>query len=212
MSLTQPSEYYGTLYVVSSPSGGGKTTLVSQLLECTTDISRAITHTTRAPRPDEKDGVHYHFVSKEEFQTLVKDNGFLEYAEIFGNYYGTSVQEVRSKLKRGIDVVLVIDWQGAEQIRQKWKEAVTIFIMPPSIDILRARLLSRNQDSLETVELRMQDAVHQVSHYKKFDYLVMNDDFDVALANLRSIIMARRLLLAPQEKRYANLIKDLLSD
>lgn len=204
------SESYGTLYVISSPSGGGKTTLVSQLLECTPDIARAITHTTRAPRPDEKDGIHYYFASVDEFNALVEADGFLEYAQVFRNSYGTSKKEVISKLKRGIDVVLVIDWQGAQQVRIAAPSTVTIFILPPSINALRARLLTRNQDSFAVVETRMEDAINQISHYTEFDYLVINDDFDMALAQLRAIIISRRLRNSVQVRRHDSLIKSLL--
>ncbi|GBU10257.1 guanylate kinase [Gammaproteobacteria bacterium] len=213
--MTSPmtmNESYGNLYVVSSPSGGGKTTLVSQLLECTPDLMRAITHTTRPPRPDEKNGVHYHFVNPDEFALLIDNDGFLESAQVFKNQYGTSKKEVVSKLKRGMDVVLVIDWQGAQQVRIKEPNAITIFILPPSIDALRARLLTRNQDSFSVVETRMEDAVTQISHYVDFDYLLINDDFDMALAQLRAIIMAQRLRNNRQTLKHKELINALIDD
>ncbi len=207
--MTSQSSATGTLYVISAPSGGGKTSLVSQLMECTADITRVITHTTRTPRRNEENGVHYHFVSQEEFEALQQQDAFVEYAEVFGNLYGTSKQEIHSKLIQGQDVMLVIDWQGAEQVRHKMPEAVNIFILPPSIDALRARLLKRNQDSITTIDERMQDALNQIRHYQHFDYIIINDDFDIALANLRAIIMAERLKTPAQEQRYARLIQDL---
>ncbi len=211
MPSTNTSIASGHLYVISSPSGGGKTTLVSQLLECTPDVARAVTHTTRKPRPDEKNGVHYHFVSVETFHEMVAQDGFLEYASVFGNFYGTSRKEVDSRRKHGTDVLLVIDWQGAQLVRQATAEAISIFILPPSIGALHARLLSRNQDHPSVVEARMQDAVNQISHYPEFDYLVINDDFDMALASMRAIIMANRLRIKPQMHRHAELLDELLS-
>lgn len=208
--MCEREKFLGNLYVISSPSGGGKTTLVSQLLECTPDVSRVVTHTTRSPRPNEKNGVHYHFVSETDFVALKNDNGFVETAQVFDSYYGTSWKEVKSKLKHGMDVVLVIDWQGAEQVRISHPEAITIFILPPSLETLRARLFARNEDTLAVVESRMKDAANQISHYKSFDYLVVNDDFDLALANLRSIVMAERLKANHQKVRHQLLIDSLL--
>ncbi|KZS23278.1 guanylate kinase [Wohlfahrtiimonas chitiniclastica] len=208
--MCEREKFLGNLYVISSPSGGGKTTLVSQLLECTPDICRVVTHTTRAARPNEKDGMHYHFVTDEAFEALKAEGGFVETARVFNAQYGTSWKEVKSKLRHGMDVVLVIDWQGAEQVRISHPEAISIFILPPSLETLRARLFARNEDSIAVVENRMKDASNQISHYKDFDYLVVNDDFDLALANLRSIIMAERLKTAPQKERHKLLISSLL--
>lgn len=209
--MPQEDTFLGTLYVISSPSGGGKTTLVSQLLECTPDIARVVTHTTRPPRPNEKNGIHYHFVSESEFIEMKENSEFVETASVFNALYGTSWKEVKDKLKNGMDVVLVIDWQGAEQVRISHPDAITIFILPPSLDTLRARLLARNEDSESVIEGRMEDASHQIKHYTDFDYLVINDDFDLALANLRSIVMAQRLLKKHQEIKHQALINALLN-
>lgn len=208
--MCEREKFLGNLYVISSPSGGGKTTLVSQLLECTPDISRVVTHTTRPPRPNEKHGVHYHFVTSDDFLALKEEGGFVETAQVFNFHYGTSWKEVKAKLRHGMDVILVIDWQGAEQVRISHPEAITIFILPPSLETLRARLFARNEDSVAVVENRMKDASNQIMHYKDFDYLVVNDDFDIALANLRSIIMAERLKADHQKVRHQLLISSLL--
>lgn len=201
---------FGTLYVISSPSGGGKTTLVNKLLKHNTSVTRAVTHTTRAPRDGEIDGEHYHFVSVEEFKALLAEDGFLEHAEVFGNWYGTSKQEIEKQTAEGKDVVLVIDWQGAEQVKNLMPEAVLIFILPPSIEALRARLDHRNLDSQEIVEKRMEDAKNQIKHYKKFDYLIVNEDFDLALLELRGIFQSNRLRLKYQEVALAELLEKLL--
>ena len=199
----------GTVYIVSAPSGGGKTTLMETLLSSTPRLKRVVTHTTRPAREGEVDGVDYHFVTIEQFKALVAEDGFLEYAEVFGNYYGTSKKEVDEKRQDGSDIVLVIDWQGAEQVKSKMPDAVGIFIIPPSIDALRTRLIHRNLDSEEIVNQRMADAVNQIQHYPKFDYLVVNDDFDIALMHLRTIFMSNRLRTEYQIWDQAELLKRL---
>lgn len=202
----------GTLFVISSPSGGGKTTLVNQLIDQTDYVERVVTHTTRAPRVGEIDGEHYHFVSVEEFKALIEQDGFYEYAEVFGNYYGTSKKAVEAKTREGKDVVLVIDWQGAKSIKAIMPEAVLIFIMPPSLETLRARLIHRNLDSEAIVEKRMKDAVNQIKHYRSFDYLIVNDDFDLALSELKGIFHTNRLRLKYQVVKEAALLKSLFAD
>ncbi|MDG9728907.1 guanylate kinase [Ignatzschineria sp. RMDPL8A] len=202
----------GTLFVISSPSGGGKTTLVNQLIDQTDYVERVVTHTTRAPRAGEIDGEHYHFVSVEEFKALIEQDGFYEYAEVFGNYYGTSKKAVEAKTREGKDVVLVIDWQGAKSIKAIMPEAVLIFIMPPSLEILRARLIHRNLDSEAIVEKRMKDAVNQIKHYRSFDYVIVNDDFDLALSELKGIFHTNRLRLKYQVVKEAALLKSLFAD
>ncbi len=201
---------FGTLYVISAPSGGGKTTLVNKLLEQSPYVTRAVTHTTRAPREGEINGEHYHFVSVEEFKALLAEDGFLEHAEVFGNWYGTSKAEIAKQTAAGKDVVLVIDWQGAEQVKALMPEAVLIFILPPSIEALRARLNHRNLDAEEVVDKRMEDAMNQIKHYKKFDYLIVNDDFDLAFLELRSIFHSNRLRYKYQSVALKELLDKLL--
>lgn len=202
----------GTLFIVSAPSGGGKTTLVETLMRSTPKLKRVVTHTTREARAGEVDGEDYHFVSLEEFKALNEAGGFLEHAEVFGNYYGTSKAEVLEKSADGSDVVLVIDWQGAAQVKALMPEAVSVFIVPPSIDALRTRLTHRNLDSSEIVDKRMKDAINQIKHYDKFDYLIVNDDFDIALVQLRGIFLSNRLRMEYQQVEQAELLASLLND
>ena len=176
------------LYVVSAPSGGGKTSLVNALLEADEQVRLSVSHTTRAPRPGEKDGVHYHFVSEDEFLAVVENDAFLEHAEVFGHRYGTGKEAVERQLSAGFDVLLDIDWQGARQIRASYPACRTVFIVPPSIRELRRRLTGRGQDSEETIEKRMREARSEISHWDEFDFVIVNDRFDETLADLRSII------------------------
>jgi len=200
----------GFLYVIAAPSGAGKTSLVKQLLETTEGIAVSVSHTTRAPRPGEINGEHYHFVTEKEFEKLCDASQFLEHARVFDNFYGTSRQAVDSLLKKGLDVILEIDWQGAQQTRQVYPESCSIFILPPSRRALEERLRSRAQDDDNVIDRRMQDAISEMSHYGEFDYLVVNDDFDEALELLRSIILARRQRLDVQSRRREQLLQDLL--
>lgn len=202
----------GTIFVVSAPSGGGKTTLVNRLMQHTDYIARVVTHTTRKPRQGEFHGEHYYFVSENDFKTLVENKGFFEFAEVFGNYYGTSKQAVFDTIKKGKDVVLVIDWQGATAIKRILPQAILIFIMPPSLQVLKNRLDHRNLDSKEIVERRMQDAISQMRHYDQFDYMIINDDFDIALSELKSIFQANRLQMRYQIKKEAALLTTLFKD
>ena len=190
------------LFIVSAPSGAGKTSLLRELVPADPRLVMSVSHATRAMRIGEKDGVHYHFVSTAEFEALVEQGAFLEYAEVFDNYYGTSEDAVRTQLAHGLDVLLEIDWQGARQVRQRFSDAVSIFIAPPSIEALRERLSRRGQDSAEVVERRMVDARKELSHYVEYDYLVMNDDFVTALAELRAIVAAERLRQPRQKARF----------
>ena len=201
----------GTLYIFSAPSGAGKTSLVKALLEQTSGIGVSVSHTTRAPRPGEENGRHYHFTDALSFEKLVEDSAFLEHAKVFDNYYGTAKASVDGPLRQGQDVILEIDWQGAEQIRRCYPEAVSVFILPPSKAALRERLQGRGQDPEAVIERRMRDAVNEMSHYVEFDYLIINDDFEVALQELRSIVIARRLRLDRQASRKQALLQDLLS-
>jgi len=188
----------GILFIVSAPSGAGKTSLLKVLLEEAEGLGVSVSHTTRAPRPGEQNGVHYHFVDIPTFEAMVAEGGFLEHARVFDNYYGTSAAGVRSELERGCDLVLEIDWQGARQVREHFPEAVSIFILPPSVEELRRRLSARGQDSDEVVERRMQSAMDELSHFDEYDYLVINDRFEDALEDLRTLVRAERLRLRRQ--------------
>lgn len=201
----------GTLYVFSAPSGAGKTSLVKALLEKTGDIGVSVSHTTRDPRPGEENGKDYNFVTQDEFRTLIERNAFLEHAQVFDNFYGTSQEWVENELRNGRDVILEIDWQGAEQIRKQIPETVSVFILPPSRDELHRRLTGRGQDSEETIERRMQDAVSEMSHYGEFDYIIINDDFETALEQLRSVVLARRQRQSVQSAINADLLNSLLN-
>ncbi len=200
----------GQLYIISAPSGAGKTSLVSALVSASPEISVAISHTTRAKRPGEHDGVNYHFVDQAEFDRMVAADEFLEHAHVFDHSYGTSKAVVETLLKTGADVILEIDWQGAQQIRQQKPDCCSIFILPPSHNELEQRLKRRGEDDNSIVERRMRDAVAEMSHYKDFDFIVVNDDFHTALADLQSIIRANRLRLAVQQLEIAPLLNDLL--
>lgn len=200
------------LFIVSAPSGAGKTSLLRELLQHDPLLSLSVSHTTRAMRPGEEDGVHYHFVDIPEFERLAAEGMFIEHAQVFDNYYGTSEQAVRDQLAAGRDVVVEIDWQGAQQVRARFPEAVSIFIAPPSIEALRERLSGRGQDSEEIIERRMRDARAELSHYPEYDYLVINDVFDVALQQLGSIVTAERLRIAPQTLRYQASLEAMLAD
>ena len=201
----------GTLYVISAPSGAGKTSLVKALLKTDPQVTVSVSHTTRAMRPGEQDGVDYHFVDVDTFRTMVADHSFLEHAQVFDNYYGTSRSAALDRLRMGKDVILEIDWQGAQQVRELMPGTVSIFIAPPSREALRERLTNRGQDSEAIVERRMRDAVREASHYGEFDYLVVNDDFDTALGELHSIFVARRLRREVQDIRQRELLGALLA-
>lgn len=201
----------GTLYIISAPSGAGKTSLVKALLAQDEQIRVSVSHTTRAMRPGEEDGVHYNFVSREVFDSLIAAGNFLEYAEVFTNKYGTSRIWVEEQLAQGTDVILEIDWQGAQQVRKLMPNAVSVFILPPSKEELRRRLTGRGQDSDEVIDHRMSEAVSEMVHYPEFDYVIINDDFDQALVQLQAVFTANRLTLANQQQRYHGLLEDLLS-
>lgn len=202
----------GTLYILSAPSGAGKTSLVKALLQQDADVVVSVSHTTRDMRPGEQDGVDYNFVTMDAFNALIEQGQFLEYAEVFGNKYGTSQQWVRDQLEAGRDVILEIDWQGAEQVRRLMPEAVTVFILPPSRAALRERLNARGQDSEDIIDGRMAEAISEMSHYPEYDYLLINDDFAQALDELASLFKARRLRQGAQQQKQAALLTDLLSE
>jgi guanylate kinase len=202
-------EPLGSLFVVSAPSGAGKTSLVRALLEADSGVQVSVSHTTRARRPGEEDGVHYHFVDRPSFERLVGEGAFLEHARVFDNHYGTSRADIEQRLARGRDVILEIDWQGARQVRERLPYAVSVFILPPSAEALEERLRGRGQDSDEIIARRLAEARAELSHYGEFDYLVVNDDFDTALAELRAIVAARRLRRTAQARRHAGLLAAL---
>ncbi|MCY1161001.1 Guanylate kinase [compost metagenome] len=201
----------GLLFVVSAASGTGKTSLVKALLERVNNLHVSVSHTTRGQRPGELDGVHYHFSQKEDFLALVQQGGFIEYAEVFGNYYGTAETTVKQQLAKGHDVLLEIDWQGAEQVRKLFPESQQIFILPPSQFDLRQRLSNRGTDSVEVIEHRLSCAVEDMQQYLNFDYLIINDDFNKALHDLESVIIANRLRLSQQANRHQELIQQLIT-
>ncbi|HDL7392425.1 TPA: guanylate kinase [Yersinia enterocolitica] len=204
----------GTLYIVSAPSGAGKSSLIQALLKTQPlyDTQVSISHTTRAKRPGENHGEHYFFVSKEEFCQMIDDDAFLEHAKVFENYYGTSRLAIEQVLATGVDVFLDIDWQGAQQIRAKMPTVRSIFILPPSKEELDRRLRGRGQDSEEVIAKRMAQAVAEMTHYAEYDYLIVNDDFNLALSDLKTIIRAERLRLGRQKQRHDALITKLLAD
>ncbi|WP_120430758.1 guanylate kinase [Acinetobacter baylyi] len=201
----------GLLFVVSAASGTGKTSLVKALLERVTNLHVSVSHTTRGQRPGELDGVHYHFTTKENFLSQVEDNGFIEYAEVFGNYYGTSQATVKQQLAKGHDVLLEIDWQGAQQVRRIFPESKQIFILPPSQFDLRQRLSNRGTDAVDVIEHRLSCAVEDMQQYVNFDYIIINDDFNKALHDLESVISANRLTLSQQVQRHHKLIEQLIT-
>ncbi len=201
----------GTLFVVSAPSGAGKTSLVKALIESTPNIHVSVSHTTRTQRPGEVNGVNYHFVTQDGFTAMLNDNAFLEHAQVFGNLYGTSKHAVADKLKAGVDVVLEIDWQGAQQIRRQAPDAVSIFILPPSREVLEQRLLGRGQDPVDVIRKRMAQANEQISHHVEFDYLIINDNFDKALKEMQAVVLAQRLRILNQCERHSTLIRSLLA-
>ena len=174
--------------VLSAPSGAGKSSLARALVEAEPSVRLSVSHTTRAARPGEIDGIDYHFVSRREFEAMVRDGAFLEHARVFDRYYGTSRDAVRTVLSRGHDVVLDIDWQGARQVREAFSGTVSVFILPPSLEALRSRLVGRGQDSAAIIDRRMRAARSELEHYDEFDHVVINHDFDRALDALRGIV------------------------
>ncbi|EDL53935.1 guanylate kinase [Vibrio mediterranei AK1] len=204
----------GTLYIVSAPSGAGKSSLISAMLEKnpTYAMKVSVSHTTRSMRPGEEDGVHYHFVEKTDFESLIEQGAFLEYAEVFGNYYGTSRLWIEETLEKGIDVFLDIDWQGARQIREQMPEAKSVFILPPSNSELERRLNVRGQDSDEVIAKRMSEAKSEMSHYNEYDYVIVNDDFDGALVDFKAILRAERLKQDKQAVKYKGMLDALLAE
>lgn len=201
----------GNLFILSAPSGAGKTSLARALLENTSALDFSVSHTTRSARPGEEDGRDYHFVTVEQFEAMLKAGDFIEHAKVFDNYYGTARSSVETQLANGIDVILDIDWQGAQQVRSVVAETTSIFILPPSREALRERLGSRGQDAGDIIARRMRDAASESAHYTEYDYLIINDVFDEALMDLGSIIRAMRLRRGQQGQRHAELLDQLLA-
>ena len=211
MSIPKTGSAPGTLYVVSAPSGAGKTSLISALLEDDSQVRLSISHTTRSPRSGEQDGVNYHFVDRDTFLTMVEDGAFMEHAEVFGNYYGTSHGSVDRAMGEGADIILDIDWQGAQQIRRVRSDCVSVFILPPSLSALKQRLQNRGQDSAEVIERRLREAAREISHYGEYDFLVVNETFDVALKDLKAIFRSQRLRRPLQQVRYRHTLEQLVA-
>jgi len=204
----------GNLFILSAPSGAGKSSLISALLkqDSTRSMQVSVSHTTRNPREGENDGEHYHFISVTAFKKQISKGAFYEYAEVFDNYYGTSESAIDEQLAQGIDVFLDIDWQGAQQVRIKRPEVTTIFISPPSRTELENRLRKRGQDSEEIIQSRMEKAQAECSHYQEFDYIIVNDNFEQALADLTTIVENQRLKQRQQTEKYQTLFRDLLTN
>ncbi len=200
----------GTLYIISAPSGAGKTSLVKALLERLDGVSVSVSHTTRAPRPGERNGTDYYFVELAEFERLVAQGEFLEHAQVFGNHYGTCRAPLVERLQGGQDVILEIDWQGARQVFGVFPQAVKVFILPPSRAVLHQRLTNRGQDAEEVIQRRMADAVSEMRHLDEYHYLIFNDDFNTALADLEALFRAQRLRSDAQRERYAPELAALL--
>ncbi|MBW0148646.1 guanylate kinase [Marinobacter arenosus] len=199
----------GTLYVISAPSGAGKTSLVAAMLRADQKLGVSVSHTTRPKREGEQDGVNYHFVTRDSFESMIGRGDFLEHADVFGNYYGTSHTWVRETLAKGRDVILEIDWQGAVQVRRLMPECVSIFIVPPSSEVLRERLTGRGTDAPDVVERRLTEAAEECRHALEFDYLVVNDQFELALADLLAIVRSQRLRMSVQQVRHGELLAGL---
>lgn len=202
----------GNLFIVSAPSGAGKTSLVKQLTAELDNLTVSISHTTRKQRPGEVDGKDYFFVSVEEFEAMLSESAFLEHARVFDNYYGTARSTVEAHLAQGCDVILEIDWQGAQQIKKLLPDCISIFILPPSVAVLEQRLRNRGQDSDETIARRMRDAVTEMTHFGEYDYLVVNDVFETALTTLKAIVGVQRFKIEKQKMALKSLLDELLAN
>ncbi len=202
-------DYPGNLFVVAAPSGSGKSSLVKALMEVDAGVTPSISHTTRAPRGQEKDGREYHFISREAFDAKIAAGDFLEWANVHGNRYGTSRQAIEQRVGSGGDVVLEIDWQGALQIKRLFADAVLVFVMPPSWEELRARLLRRGEDPAEVIELRLANARAELAQARHFDYVIINEVFELALFDLKAIVHAQRLKYIAQKRARADTFQAL---
>ena len=201
----------GQLLIISAPSGAGKTSLIKALVDAETRIEVSVSHTTRPMRPGERDGINYYFLSEAEFLSLRDAGAFFEWAEVFGNFYGTGIAQLEARLAEGADVILEIDWQGAQQVRRLLPDSAWAFILPPSVDALKSRLQSRGQDNDDTIDVRMGAARSEISHWEEADYLIINDDFDTALTELRAVVHSLRLRTSQQRIVLDELINSLLA-
>jgi guanylate kinase len=204
--------FLGNLYVISAPSGAGKTSLVAALVKGLKGVHVSVSHTTRTARPGEHAGIHYHFISEDDFQRKIQENFFLEYAQVFEHFYGTARAWVEDQLKQGLDVILEIDWQGAARIALHMPHAIRVFILPPSLDALRARLEARRQDHADVIEQRLQGAKEEMGHYDASSYVIFNEVFEEALEDLKSIIRTHRIKTKVQKVRYAERLAQLINE
>ncbi|WP_067221185.1 guanylate kinase [Marinomonas gallaica] len=201
----------GNLFILSAPSGAGKSSLYKALLEADSNVRISVSHTTRAPRSGEEHGREYFFVDVDSFLDMIADNAFFEHAQVFDNYYGTSKQAIFDMLDQGLDVILEIDWQGARQVRELYPEAIGVFILPPSLSALEERLTGRGTDSEDVIARRMSKAVSEMSHYEEYEYVIINDDFEHALTQLKAVFAANRTRTSLIQEIHSELINDLLS-
>ena len=201
----------GQLLIVSAPSGAGKTSLIKALMEQDDRVEVSVSHTTRPQRPGEAEGVNYFFVSTDIFHEMREAGAFFESAKVFGHFYGTSLTQLEARLSDGADVILEIDWQGAQQVRRLLPDSAWLFILPPSLDALKARLQTRGQDAEDTIDIRMRAARNEMSHWDEADYLIINDQFDTALQQLQALVRSLRLRTGQQQSGLQNLIEDLLA-
>ena len=201
----------GQLLIVSAPSGAGKTSLIKALMEQDQRVEVSVSHTTRPQRPGEVEGVNYFFISTETFHEMREAGAFFESAEVFGHFYGTSLTQLEARLSDGADVILEIDWQGAQQVRKLLPDSAWLFILPPSLEALKSRLQARGQDAEDTIDLRMRAARDEMSHWDEADYLIVNDQFDVALEALQALVRSLRLRTGQQQSALQDLIEDLLT-
>ena len=213
-SHSSPNQTLGNLFIVAAPSGAGKSTLIKEILSKSTSqqaMQLSVSHTTRAPRKGEQNSVEYHFVDHAKFESMIQQDAFYEHAQVFGNYYGTSKAAISDKLQQGIDVFLDIDWQGARQVKKQNPDVISIFILPPSVEALQARLSGRGQDSDEIIAKRMAEAQSEISHYNEFDFVIVNDQLEQAHKEFESIVIAQRTHLAKQQIRHHSLFTRLLA-
>ncbi|MCZ2722665.1 guanylate kinase [Marinomonas sp. 15G1-11] len=201
----------GNLFILSAPSGAGKSSLYKALIADDAQVKISVSHTTREPRAGEENGREYYFVEVDDFLDMIADDAFFEHAQVFDNYYGTSKKAIFDMLDQGLDVILEIDWQGAKQVRQQYPHAISIFILPPSTEALEHRLRDRGTDSEDVINRRMAKAVSEMSHYNEYDYVIVNDDFQTALVEMSAIFKAMRTQKRIIEQKHSKLINDLLS-
>ncbi|MCB6183294.1 guanylate kinase [Leeia sp. TBRC 13508] len=199
----------GNIFIVAAPSGAGKTTLVSALLAADANVKLSVSFTTRSPRPGEENGKDYHFVSRDAFVDMIGKGDFLEHAEVYGNFYGTSEKWIREQLATGQDILLEIDWQGAQQVRKLFPEAISVFILPPSLEVLEQRLRGRGKDSEEAIQVRLKSAQDEIRHVDEYDYVIVNELIDASVHDIISIVRAARLRIVNQSRKFAQLMSEL---